>query len=323
VASTWLTVYLLKHFPKTELDELAREKLNAHLGQSNLEGEIEFFRATAAAINPIPSANQTGLFERPYGFAWLLKLQSELRTWPDSQAQRWSSNVAPLAAWMSDSLGAYFTKLVEPVRNGGQTNTAQSMTLALDWADVANDAKLRRTIVSAAAQVVFRRQHVRSLSWSACQPRREAAVVAGDEARVEEARRQHGANYQRTERSHRDSSGTRRRGRRARRRPSGRLPLPLRGRAHGSCPRPARLCRMARSFSAADAIEPVRTAHRADRHPDVRATTGGRWRWCTCDRRHVGNRTRCRAGGRTRTRRRLVVLASAGDGAHRARVADK
>jgi len=155
VASTWLTVYLLKHFPKTELDELAREKLNAHLGQSNLEGEIEFFRATAAAINPIPSASQTGLFERPYGFAWLLKLQSELRTWPDSQSQRWSSNIAPLAAWMSDSLGAYFTKLVEPVRNGGQTNTAQSMTLALDWADVANDAKLRRAIVAAARKLYF------------------------------------------------------------------------------------------------------------------------------------------------------------------------
>ena len=162
VASTWVTAHLLKNFPKTELDELAREKLNAHLGKSNLEGEIEFFRATAAAINPIPSANQTGLFERPYGFAWVLKLQSELRTWPDSQAQRWTANIAPLAAWMSDSLGAYFTKLVEPVRNGGQTNTAQSMTLALDWADVANDTKLRRAIVSAA-----RKLYLADTRWNA------------------------------------------------------------------------------------------------------------------------------------------------------------
>ena len=150
VGSTWVAVRLLRSLPKSSLDELAREKLNAHLGKSNLEGEIAFFHAAAAAINPIPSASQQGLFERPYGFAWLLKLESELRTWPDTQAQRWAANVAPLATWMADSLAAYIAKLVEPVRSGAQTNTAQSMTLALDYADVAGDVKLRRAVVSAA-----------------------------------------------------------------------------------------------------------------------------------------------------------------------------
>jgi len=150
VASTWVAVRVLKSYPNSTLRELTREKLNAHLGKSNLDGEMKFFHDVAAAINPIPSANQTGLFERPYGFAWLLKLQSELRTWPDTQAQRWSANVTPLAAWMADSLGAYFSKLVTPVRTGAQTNTAQSMTLALDYADVLSDAKLRRAIVAAA-----------------------------------------------------------------------------------------------------------------------------------------------------------------------------
>ena len=153
VGSTWVTIKVLKSFPKSVLGELAREKLNAHLGKSNLDGELGFFHATAAAINPIPSASQGGLFERPYGFAWLLELQTELRTWPDTQAKRWAANVAPLAAWMADSLGAYFTKLVEPVRIGGQNNTAQSMTLALDYADAAGDTKLRAAIVSAARKL--------------------------------------------------------------------------------------------------------------------------------------------------------------------------
>jgi hypothetical protein len=147
-------VRVLKSFPEITLNELAREKLNAHLGKANLDGEIEFFRATAASINPIPSASQTGLFERPYGFAWLLMLAAELRTWPDSQAKRWSTNVAPLATWMADSLGAYFGKLVEPVRTGTVNNTAQSMTLALDYADVAHDATLRR-VVTASARKLF------------------------------------------------------------------------------------------------------------------------------------------------------------------------
>jgi Protein of unknown function (DUF2891) len=153
VGSTWVTIRVLKSFPKSVLGELTREKLNAHLGRSNLDGELAFFYATAAAINPIPSANQGGLFERPYGFAWLLELQTDLRTWPDTQAKRWATNVAPLAAWMADSLGAYFMKLVEPVRVGTQNNTAQSMTLALDYADVARDTKLRGAVVSAARKL--------------------------------------------------------------------------------------------------------------------------------------------------------------------------
>jgi hypothetical protein len=172
VASTWVTVRLLQAFPKSALEELAREKLNAHLGKSNIDGEVEFFRATAAAINPIPSANQTGLFERPYGFAWLLKLYGELRAWPDSQSQRWAANVAPLAAWMADSLVPYFTKLVEPVRSGAQTNTAQSMTLALDYADATGDDTLRRTIVASARRLF--------LADSTCATQLERVIPAAE-----------------------------------------------------------------------------------------------------------------------------------------------
>ncbi len=51
---------------------------------------------------------------------------------------------------MADSLGAYITKLVEPIRTGAQNNTALNMTLALDYADVAHDAQLRSAIVSTA-----------------------------------------------------------------------------------------------------------------------------------------------------------------------------
>jgi hypothetical protein len=150
VSSTWAAVRVLQRYPQSTLRDLTREKLNAHLGRANLDGELSFFRATAEAINPIPSASQTGLFERPYGFAWLLELAAAMRTWPDTQAKRWSANMTPLATWMADSLGAYFTKLVEPIRTGAQGNTALNMTLALDYADVANDTRLRTAIVSTA-----------------------------------------------------------------------------------------------------------------------------------------------------------------------------
>ncbi len=150
VASTWAVVHHLRRFPNNALETLSREKLNAHLGAANLEGELEFFKATARAINPIPSASQGGLFQRPYGFAWLLTLHAELRAWPDSQARRWAGNTAPLARWMADSLGAYFNKLVEPVRTGAQTNTAHNLLMALDYANAVGDARLRPIVISTA-----------------------------------------------------------------------------------------------------------------------------------------------------------------------------
>lgn len=153
VASMWVAVRVLKAYPDRPLHELRREKLAAHLGKSNVDGELGFFQDAAAAINPIPSANQRGLFERPYGFAWLLVLDAELRTWPDSQSRRYAATLEPLARWMADSLGAYFTALVEPVRAGTQTNTATSMTLALDYADMAHDSRLRGAVDSAARKL--------------------------------------------------------------------------------------------------------------------------------------------------------------------------
>jgi DUF2891 family protein len=148
VSATWATAFLLQQFPGSALQDLSREKLADHLGASNLEGELEFFKANAAAINPIPFSAQRGLFERPYGFAWLLKLQSKLYTWPDSAARKWAANATPLASWMSDSLGAYVSTLPEPVRSAGQSNTALSLMLALDYANVVGDAPLREQLIS-------------------------------------------------------------------------------------------------------------------------------------------------------------------------------
>jgi hypothetical protein len=80
----------------------------------------------------------------------LLKLQSELQTWPDSQGKQWAGNVAPLAAWMADNLAAYLSGLREPVRAGTQANTALSITLALDYADTAGNAGLRTSLAASA-----------------------------------------------------------------------------------------------------------------------------------------------------------------------------
>ena len=174
VSSTWAAAYLAKNYPKLALQDLAREKLADHLGASNLGGELAFFDANARSINPIPFAGQRPLFERPYGFAWLLKLQSELYTWPDSAARKWSANAGPLARWMADSLGAYLSALPEAVRAGNQNNTAFSMLLAHDYATTVGDARLLDQITTNA-----RRFYVNDRMCKDSLPARGAAAGGG------------------------------------------------------------------------------------------------------------------------------------------------
>ena len=177
-SATWATAYLAKNFPKLALQDLAREKLADHLGASNLSGELAFFDATARSINPIPFAGQRALFERPYGFAWLLKLQSELYTWPDSAARKWSANAAPLARWMADSLGAYLSALPEPVRAGTQNNTAFSMLLAHDYATTVGDAGLLDHL-SANARRFYMKDRACKVDAEAAAPRANRPGGAG------------------------------------------------------------------------------------------------------------------------------------------------
>jgi hypothetical protein len=158
VSSMWVTARLARDYPRFGLRELAREKLNDHLGASNLAGELTFFRGPA------------GTFERPYGYAWLLKLHSELRTWPDSQARRWAANSAALSAWMADSLIAYLNALRQPVRSGTQTNTAFVLGLALDYATPAFHQRLHSAIVGTARRLY--------LTDKQCDTRAEAAANA-------------------------------------------------------------------------------------------------------------------------------------------------
>jgi hypothetical protein len=130
VNSTWTMVAVLKQFPQIAVGPLIRMELKEHLNKKNIEGEMEYFKS---AKN----------FEVPYGYAWLLKLYAELLTWDDADAKTWAANVAPLAQQFSKKLAEYFTDLPYPTRSGMHPNTAFSLSLLLDYTEIANDAALR------------------------------------------------------------------------------------------------------------------------------------------------------------------------------------
>src|SRR5262249_21006663 len=63
VNSTWTLVKILRQYPDLPMARLIREKLNDHLSEEAIRGELEFFNE---------DGNRS--FERPYGWVWALRL---------------------------------------------------------------------------------------------------------------------------------------------------------------------------------------------------------------------------------------------------------
>ena len=82
----WMLVRLLRLFPDLPEAKDIRAVLAEHLTAENLKAEADYFAREDAKS-----------FERPYGWAWLLKLAEELHAWDDPDARQWSANLKPLA----------------------------------------------------------------------------------------------------------------------------------------------------------------------------------------------------------------------------------
>jgi hypothetical protein len=140
VNSTWAMIKIYKEFPDLPVAALVREKLRDHLSAQAMQGETEFF-----------GDNRT--FERPYGYAWLLKLYAELRTWDDPDAELWANNVEPLATLFSERMVAYLPRLDRPSRSGAHSNTAFALAMMLDYARTLDDTALEEAIVEASKRL--------------------------------------------------------------------------------------------------------------------------------------------------------------------------
>ena len=81
-----------------------------------------------------------GGFERPYGWAWLLKLQCELLLQAgDARTTAWREALWPFAQDIASRMAAYLAKSHYPVRAGTHANSAFTMLLARDYAVQASD----------------------------------------------------------------------------------------------------------------------------------------------------------------------------------------
>jgi hypothetical protein len=135
----WLLARFLRTMPKATFAPDARAALAQSLTPEHIAGEVAYLNGAGRAS-----------FERPYGLAWLLQLDAELRESDDEQMKSWSEALRPLAQLAAERLAAWLPKLSHPVRAGEHSQTAFALGLALDWARGAPEDRFASLIVARA-----------------------------------------------------------------------------------------------------------------------------------------------------------------------------
>ena len=149
----WMLVKLLREHPGLAKGREIRAALDENLTPGRIAAEVAY----------LDQPNRRS-FERTYGWAWLLKLDAELRTWDDPAATRWAAALRPLSAAFARQLEAFLEKQTYPIRTGVHPNTAFSLDLALDYARAAGDARLEARILDR-ARAWFGQDRRGPLAW--------------------------------------------------------------------------------------------------------------------------------------------------------------
>lgn len=126
----WLLARLARRFPAAPFAAAARAALDESLTPEHIAAELKYLQAPGRTT-----------FERPYGLAWLLQLDAELREWDDPQAHRWAAALEPLAKAAAERIRTWVPKLANPIRIGEHNQTAFGFGLILDWARTAGDSE--------------------------------------------------------------------------------------------------------------------------------------------------------------------------------------
>jgi hypothetical protein len=127
VHSHWLLATLLRLYPEIPEAFAIRELFDNALTPARIAGECAYLTRPASAS-----------FERPYGWAWLLALQSELLRHAAGGAH-WSAAAKPLAALFVQKFHDWLPRATYPVRTGTHGNTAFALRLAFGYAQAAED----------------------------------------------------------------------------------------------------------------------------------------------------------------------------------------
>jgi hypothetical protein len=131
----WMLAHLYRRFPAMPNAAPIRALFEAHLVPDRIEAECAYLAR--------PSSRG---FERPYGWAWLLKLAAELALHTTQEGRAWSAALEPLARIFAARFMAFLPLATYPIRAGVHSSTAFAARLALDYQDEALRALLTDTV---------------------------------------------------------------------------------------------------------------------------------------------------------------------------------
>ncbi|MDJ0377102.1 DUF2891 family protein [Cryobacterium sp. PH31-L1] len=114
-----LGVMLLEHGLDSEREAALRQAIGANLTAEKLLVEGAYLLAN-------PS------WERPYGWAWLVRLAATCAASTDAEIRGWASALDPIVDTVAELFVAWAGKAEWPVRHGLHTNTAFGLGLMLD-----------------------------------------------------------------------------------------------------------------------------------------------------------------------------------------------
>jgi hypothetical protein len=149
----WMLVKLLREHPGLARGAEIRAVLDENLAPERIAAEVAY----------LGQGNRRS-FERTYGWAWLLKLAAELRTWDDPAAARWATALQPLADALARQFQAFLPKQTYPIRTGVHPNTAFSLELALDYARAVRDTDFESLLLER-SRTWFGRDRNGPLAW--------------------------------------------------------------------------------------------------------------------------------------------------------------
>lgn len=149
----WSMVTLLKTFPEMERASEAKSVLKENFTKEKVAIELLYFQK-----------NINKSYERTYGWAWLLKLQQELNTWQDPEAQQMATNLQPLSDLIVVRYKEFLPKLVYPIRVGEHTNTAFGLTFAYDYAKEVQDLELM-SLIEKRAREFYIKDNACPITW--------------------------------------------------------------------------------------------------------------------------------------------------------------
>lgn len=135
----WLLVRLLRLFPSLPEATQIREVFDAHFTAENIAQEIAYLNQPSSLS-----------FERTYGWAWLLKLQTELIALAgiSDHAATWRDVLQSLADIFAERYLQFLPLAQFPIRAGTHANSAFGLLFALDYAESIQHIALRKLIAA-------------------------------------------------------------------------------------------------------------------------------------------------------------------------------